>query len=150
MKEGALAALAAATLFFAAARGSAQEVFSFYGLRFGMTRGEVQELFPGPKGVPLQDPGHGMSSLEFFYDREDLLMEIRAGYLRPEGNLENIGLKRALRERFVVPVTEVHPDIDVTIDEFTNRAAYTVVFQSIGIRDKNIEHYKQEFLRAME
>ncbi len=150
MMERTLGVFAAAALLLACAGKASAGNFGFYGLRFGMTQAEVQAVFPGQRGAMIVDPGHGMSSLELGFDREGLLMEIRAGYLRPEGTLENTGIKRALREKFVAPVNENHPGVDVTIDEFSNRAAYTVIFQSSGIREKNIEHYKQEYLRAME
>lgn len=128
----------------------AQEPFSFYGLTFGMTRAETKAVFPEQDGSSVLNPGHGMSTLEILFDREGLLMEIRAGYLRPEEKFKSIGLTRALREKFLVPVKETHPDIEVTLDEYANRAAVTLVLQSSGIREKNIEHYKSEYLNALE
>jgi hypothetical protein len=124
--------------------------FSFYGLQFGMTAQEAKKHFPGLKENVVSDPGHGMATLELYFDREEKLMEIRAGYPNPDGKLEGIALQRALREKFVAPVKENYPDLSVTVDQYGNRAASTVVIQSTGIREKNIEHYKGEYLGTME
>jgi hypothetical protein len=127
-----------------------EEAFSFYGLQFGMTVEEAKRHFPGLGQNAVPDPGHGMSTLELYFDREERLMEIRAGYLNPEGKIERISLQRALREKFLAPVKENFPDVSVTVDQYGNRAASTVIFQSTGIREKNIEHYKRQYLSAME
>ena len=127
-----------------------QEAFSFYGLTFGMTRAEAEKVFPLHSNNMAKEPGHGMTSLELSFDREDLLMAIRASFSKPEVKLESMGLKRALREKFSAPVRENHPGIAVTIDEHANRAAMVVTFQSSGIRERNIEHYKGEFLKMLE
>jgi hypothetical protein len=127
-----------------------EEEFSFYGLQFGMTAEEAKGHFSGLDRNVVSDPGHGISTLELYFDREERLMEIRAGYLNPEGKMEGIGLQRALRERFLAPVKESFPGISVTVDQYGNRAASTVIFQSTGIREKNIEHYKREYLSTME
>ena len=129
---------------------SGDEAFSFYGLQFGMTVEEAKSHFPLLDRNAVPDPGRGMSTLELYFDREERLMEIRAGYVNPEGKLESSGLQRALREKFLAPVRESFPDISVTVDQYGNRAASTVIFQSTGIRERNIEHYKREYLSSME
>jgi hypothetical protein len=129
---------------------SAEDAFNFYGLEFGMTREAAGQVFPLLKGNIVREPGHGMSTLELYFDRRELLMEIRASYPKPEGKLENTGLQRALREKFLFEVREGLPGITANVDEYGNRAAVTVVFQSHGIREENIEYYKQGFLKAME
>ena len=129
---------------------SAQEEFSFYGLKFAMSRSEAQAVFPSLEGDLVRDPGHGMSSLELIFDREDLLMEIRAAYPRPEGKLEEVAVKRALREKFFLPTGENHPEVQATLDEYSNQTAYTVIFLSSTIREKNIEYFKGEFLKGLE
>ena len=126
-----------------------QESFSFYGLQFGMARGDTPKHFPNDDGR-VENPGHGMSSLELIFDREDFLMEIRATYMKPGGEFEKTGLQRALREKFVSPLSSGSPDISVTLDEYGNQAAITVIFQSYGIREKNIEYYKTEFLKMLD
>ena len=130
--------------------GAQQPPFSFYGLQFGMTRDEVAQKVKGLDGNSVRDPGHGIGALELQFDREDLLMEIRAAYLRPSDPLELIGVQRALRERFVAPIATAHPDISVTLDEYSNRAALTVVLLSTGLREKNIEFHKREFLKQLQ
>ena len=152
MKSRHLAAGAAVLLILAQSAGPprAQEAFTFYGLRFGMTAEAVKDLFPALEGGTVRKPGWGMSSLEVIFDREGLLMEIRAGSISPGERFQVTGLQRALREKFMVPVQEGFPGIDVTLDEFSNRAAFTLVMQSNGIREKNIEYYKSGYLKAME
>ncbi len=128
----------------------AQEEFSFYGLKFAMSRSEVQAVFPSLEGNFVREPGHGMVSLELLFDREDLLMEMRASYPRPEGKLEEVAVKRALREKFILFTGENHPEVQATLDEYSNQTAYTVVFLSSTIREKNIEYFMGEFLKGLE
>jgi hypothetical protein len=129
---------------------ASQEVFSFYGLTFGMTRAEAENIFPLHSDNMAKEPGHGMTSLELSFDRESLLMAISASFSKPDGKLESMGLTRALREKFAAPVRENHPGISLTIDEHANRAAVVVTLQSFGIREQNIEHYRGEFLKILE
>lgn len=129
--------------------GAADEQFSFYGLQFGMTKAEAGRHVP-LDGTISRNPGHGMSELELVFDREDLLMEIRAGWPRPDGPLELQGFQRALREKFVQVSAVKFPNIAVTLDEFSNRAALRVVFLATGIREKNIEFYKNRFLKTLQ
>ena len=129
--------------------GAADEQFGFYGLQFGMRRRR------SPRHVPLQGtasptPGHGMSELELVFDREDLLMEIRAGWPRPADPLELQGTLRALREKFVTPAAARFPTVSVTVDEYSNRAAVRLIFLSTSIREKNIDYYKNRALKALQ
>lgn len=129
----------------------AQEApFAFYGLRFGMTRQAVGELFVLGDDNVVEKPGHGISDLVLRFDRQGLLMEISASYPKPDGTLENIALKRALNEKMVAPVREEFPEIDVVLDEYVNRSAVTAVFSSRNLREENIEHFKNQFLKEME
>jgi len=127
-----------------------EEKFQFYGVEFGMTPEEVKVQFPDLDKNVVRDPGHGMTTLELYFDYEDLLMEIRASYPNPEGRIASLGLQRALSEKFRGPVQEKFPGISVSIDQYGNRAAYTIIFLSTGIREKNIEFYKNEFLKSMQ
>lgn len=129
--------------------GAVEEQFGFYGLQFGMTKAAVGRIVP-LDGTVSPNPGHGMSELEFVFDREDLLMEIRAGWPRPADPLEIQGLLRALRERFVTPVAAKFPAVAVTIDEYSNRAAVRISFLATGIREKNIEFYKNRALKTFQ
>ncbi|HWR97695.1 MAG TPA: hypothetical protein VN317_04670 [Candidatus Methanoperedens sp.] len=151
MKLGfpAVALLAAALVVAPSAAGAADEQFSFYGLQFGITKAEAGRRLP-LTGTIVRTPGHGMSELELLFDREDLLMEIRAGWPKPEDPLEQQGLLRALRERFVSPTTAKFPAIAVTLDEYSNRAAVRVVFLATNIREKNIEFHKNRLLKTFE
>jgi len=138
------------TLFLLPTVSPGQEAFDFYGLEFGMTQEEARVLFPQLNNNLVENPGHGMSSLELYFDREDLLMEIQASYGRPEDPLEKIGLQRALREKFFMQIRQNFPEISVTIDEFGNQAVFKLVLLSTSIRERNIEYYKGEFLENLQ
>ena len=145
--------LLAATAFLLMSRADplmGEDAFSFYGLKFSMTRDEAAAVFPSLEGNLVREPGHGMSTLELLFDREDLLIEIRAAYPRPEEKLAQVGARRALKEKFIVPVRDTYPDVEVTLDEYANQTAYTMIFPSGALREKNIEYYKGEFLRSLE
>jgi hypothetical protein len=130
---------------------AAQDEFDFYGLRFGMTRGEIETVMPLKEGSGIvTDPGHGISSIELSFEREGRLMEIRAVYTRPDEPLEDEGLRRALRERFITPVKSTFPGIQATLDEFSNRAGITLVFLNKGLREKNIHYHRDRYLKLME
>lgn len=142
-----LAACIAATPHPAAAQ---QQPLSFYGLQMGMSRTEVLQKVKALDVNTVRDPGHGIAALELNFDREDLLIEIRASYLRPTDPLEFAGVQRALREKFVAPISTAHPDVAVTLDEYGNRAMLTLILNSTGLREKNIEFYKREFLKQLQ
>ena len=145
--------VAAVTVLTAARTAGAEEAFDFYGLRFGMSGKDAAvaaPFIPGENGqANVKNPGRGMVALTLVFDREDLLMEIHASYPRPEEPLELEGVRRALRERFVTPVQAGFKDVTVSMDEYANRAALTLVFVSRTRREKNIEYYKGEFLKKM-
>ena len=125
------------------------EQFSFYGLQFGMTRAVVGQRLP-LQGNLAKNPGHGMTDLEFVFDRDDLLMEIRASWQRPEEPLLSQGLLRALREMFVAPTNARFPAVAVTMHEYGNRAAVRLVFLSTSLRERNIEFYKNNYLKTLQ
>jgi len=137
--------LVAGIVIFSGNRCLSQEPFDFYGLRFGMTKEEVNRIMPVLGDGTVREPGNGMSSLNLRFDREGRLLEIRAQYPRPEDPLRLEGLRRAVKEAFVLPLRSGQPDINATMDEYGNRAALTLVLMSKGIREQNIEHYKEEY-----
>lgn len=151
MRAWVTGAMAGAVLFMATAVPSlaVDEQFSFYGLQFGMLKAEAGRHLP-LSGTLSKSPGHGMTDVELVFDREDLLMEIRASWPRPDDPLQLQGFLRALREKFVTPVTAKFPSIAVTLDEYSNRAAVRVVFLATGIREKNIEHHKNLYLKTLQ
>jgi hypothetical protein len=128
----------------AAARGAGEGDFSFYGLRLGAARAEVAKVV-ALDGNAVNNPGHGMSELELVFDRQDALMEIRASWPRPADPLELQGLQRALREKFVGPVTAAFPSVSVTVDEYGNRAAVRIVFLSNTLRERSIDHHRARY-----
>lgn len=147
------AVLAAVVLAFPRPAGGEEE-FVFHGLRFGMSSQEVAFTAPFVEGrdgqAIVQKPGHGMTGLTLVFDRESLLMEIHASYPRPEGTLELEGVRRALRERFLLPVQTAFRDVTVSMDEYANRAALTLVFVSRSRRERSVEYFKTEFLKRIQ
>ena len=128
----------------AVALGAAEGDFSFYGLRLGAKRAEVAKVVQ-LEGDTVKNPGHGMSELELVFDREDALMEIRASWPRPADPLELQGLQRALREKFVGPVSAAFPSVSVSVDEYGNRAAVRIVFLSNTLRERSIDHHRTRY-----
>jgi hypothetical protein len=128
--------------------------FDFHGLRFGMSSQEASFAAPFVEGQDGQanvlKPGHGMTGLTLVFDRENLLMEIHASYPRPEAALQLEGVRRALRERFLSPVQTAFKDVTVSMDEYANRAALTLVFVSRSRREKSVEYFKAEFLKKIQ
>jgi hypothetical protein len=127
-----------------------QPAFSFYGLRFGMSRAEIGKLVTLQASDAVTSPGHGMSTLSLEFDRNDLLMEIRAGYARPDEPMRAEGLRRALTAHLVQPVRTGQPGLEATIDEYGNRAGLTVVIRDKGLREENIHFYENQFLSSFE
>jgi hypothetical protein len=149
----ALALLAAAGAHAQEARRGegAKEEFSFYGLRLGMTEDEARAIYPNAAaGREVMNPGHGMLYLVVQYDWRRRLSEIRAAYERPEDPLRYEALGRALRERFVQPIGARWRDVAVSIDEYSNRAALTLVLSSVDLREESLTHFKNEYLQKMD
>ena len=133
------------------ARPAAADEFSFYGLRFGMVREEVKaQRRTNPEGTEVIDPGHGMTSLQLTYDYVGRLTEIRASYERPADKLHELALRQALRERFLQPIGQRWRDVSGDIDEYFNRAALTLVFIATDLRQEALDHFKDQYLKAME
>jgi hypothetical protein len=133
----------------AVARSAAEGDFSFYGLRLGMQRADAAKVVE-LQGDTVKAPSHGMSELELVFDRENALMEIRASWPRPAEPLELQGLQRALREKFVAPVTAAFPTVSVSVDEYGNRAALRVVFLSTTLRERSIDFYRARFRKTLD
>jgi hypothetical protein len=157
--ESAVPVLLAALLLAAPARAQAPqragapegEAFSFYGLRFGMTAEQVQELFPAnAAATEILRPGHGMVSLVLTYDYLGRLSEIRAGWERPADRLQETALRAALREKFLQPIGARWRTVSADVDEMWNRAALTLVMVSGDLRQEAIDHFKEGYLKSME
>lgn len=150
MKQALLASiLCVATLAGARPCGAVDEPFTFYGLQFGMSRAEVGQRVK-LEGDLVKEPGHGLSDIELVFDREGQLMEMRASWPRPDDPLELQGLQRALREKFVGPVSARFPAIAVSIDEYGNRAALRLILLSTAVRERNIDYHKGRFLKVLQ
>ena len=134
-----------------AARPGAADAFSFYGLRFGMVREEIKTLRrTNPEVTEVIDPGHGMISLQLTYDYVGRLTEIRASYERPADKLREQALRQALREKFLQPISQRWRDVSGDVDEYFNRAALTLVFIATDLRQEALDHFKDQYLKAMD
>lgn len=128
-----------------------REAFSFYGLRFGMKAEEVHAVLPlNEKRSEALKPGHGMADLVVGFDHRGRLTEIRASWERPGEPLREEGLRRALLERFVQAVPARWREVSASLDEFSNRSALTVVLVALDLREENLTHFKNEYLRLMD
>lgn len=153
-------AVLAAVVLLVAAAATAQETkkadtgregFSFYGLRFGMTVDEVRAAVPtGARGTEALKPAHGMMHLSFAYDYRGRLAEIRASWERPAEPQREEGLRRALNEKFVQPAAARSREVSASLDEFSNRAAVTLVLVALDLREEALNHFKDEFLKQLE
>ena len=141
--------LACMIVVLSAVPGAADEPFSFYGLQFGVAKAVIGSQL-ALEGNFVKSPGHGMIELELVFDREELLVEIRAAWPRPDEPLAYQGLLRALREKFVAPTSTRFPSIAMTLDEYSNRAAVRLVVVATYLREKNIEYHKNNFLKALQ
>jgi len=132
-------------------QGTKEPDFSLFGLRFGMTPDEVKVVFPtNPAGTDALDPRHGMMFLTFTYDYRNRLSEIRASYERPADRLRETALRQVLREKYVLPIASRWRTLTVDLDENFNRAALTLVIISAEMRQEAIEHFKEEYKKALE
>lgn len=142
--------LAVSTLSYGQQENSAAG-FDFYGIRFGMSREEVKAVMKtDEKATEALNPGHGMMFLTFDYDHMDRLWEMRASYQRPVDQHPLLGLREALKEKFVRPVAARHRDVSVNFDEYSNAASITLIFTSLDRRQTMIDHFKEEALKSME
>ncbi len=143
--------LGAVLLMLASPGAASAEEFSFYGLVFGMTRDEVRaQLHTNDRATEAAKPGHGMMFLSFGYDHRDRLMEIRASYQRPDNPLAFEGLRAALREKFILPISSRFRNISVNADDYSNAAATAIVFQNMDMRQAMIDYFKAEALKTLQ
>ena len=134
-----------------ATRPASDERFSFYGLRFGMTRDEIKQVRrTNPEVTEVLDPGHGMISLYLTYDFVGRLSEIRATYERPGDKMREQALRQALRERFLQSLGSRWKDVSGDIDEYFNRAALTLVLIATDLRQEALDHFKNQYLKELE
>jgi hypothetical protein len=130
--------------------GDKLQDFSFYGLHFRMTRDQVARIFmTNEQSTEVNKPGHGMMFLTLGYDDKDRLMEIRAAYAQAGDPLVDEGRRRAIREKFVQPLGR-YKNLSVTLDEYGNRAAFTLVIVSQDLREEAISRHKEELLKLLE
>lgn len=129
-------------LFLVPAMGHSQD-FDFYGLKFGMTKGDVtsvvktkKRLRPETEKGEAKDFGRLVQRLELFFDQKHRLYAIKAyyrGYDIPE---KHQALILALEEKFKKPIESSHEDVKMELSETQNQVIMSLY--SISIREAYI------------
>jgi hypothetical protein len=137
-------------LFVVPAMGHTQD-FEFYGLKFGMTKGEVTPLVKTEKRLRPEtekavsiDFGRLVEKLEVFFDQKHRLYAIKAyypGYHIPE---KRAALILALEEKFKKPIESSDEDVKMEISETQNQVIMSL--WSISIREAYILSLKAGIL----
>jgi hypothetical protein len=129
-------------LFVVPAMGHSQD-FDFYGLKFGMTKGDVtsvvkteKRLLPGTeKGVSI-DFGRLVEKLEVFFDQKHRLYAIKAYYPGFDIPEKREALILALEEKFKKPIESSHEDVKMELSEMQNQVIMSLY--SISTREAYI------------
>lgn len=137
-------------LFVVPAIGHSQD-FDFYGLKFGMTKGDVTSVVKTEKhlrpetekGVSM-DFGRLVEKLEVFFDQKHRLYAIKAYYQRYEIPEKGEALLLALEEKFKQPIDQQHEDVDIELNEDENQVIMSL--WSISIREAYILSLKAGIL----
>jgi hypothetical protein len=140
-------------LFVVPAMGYTQD-FDFYGLKFGMTKGDVasvvkteKRLLPGTeKGVSI-DFGRLVERLEVFFDQKHRLYAIKASYPGYDIPEKREALILALEEKFKKPIESSHKDVKMEFSEMQNQVI--VSLYSISIREAYILSLKEGVLKTI-
>jgi hypothetical protein len=121
--------------------------FDFYGLKFGMTKGDTtsvvktkKRLLPGTEKGVATNFGHLVERLELFFDQKHRLYAIKAyyqGYDIPE---KREVLILALEEKFKKPIESSHEDVKMELSEMQNQIIMSLY--SISIREAYIQSLK--------
>jgi hypothetical protein len=119
------------------------EEFDFYGLKFGMSKGDVtsvvkteKRLLPGTeKGVSI-DFGRLVEKLEVFFDQKHRLYAIKAYYPGFDIPEKREALILALEEKFKKPIESSHEDVKMELSEMQNQVIMSLY--SISTREAYI------------
>jgi hypothetical protein len=137
-------------LFAVPAMGHSEE-FDFYGLKFGMSKGDVtsvvkteKRLLPGTeKGVSI-DFGRLVEKLEVFFDQKHRLYAIKAYYPGFDIPEKREALILALEEKFKKPIESSHEDVKMELSEMQNQVIMSLY--SISTREAYILSLKADVL----
>ena len=140
-------------LFAVPSMGQSQD-FDFYGLKFGMTKGDVasvvktkKRLLPGTeKGVAVK-VGRLVERLEVFFDQKHRLYAIKAYYQGFDIPEKREALILALEERFKKPIESSHEDVKMELSDMQNQVIMSLY--SISIREAYILSLKEGVLKTI-
>ena len=137
-------------LFVVPAMGHSQD-FDFYGLKFGMTKGDVTSVVKTEKrlrpetekGVAV-DFGRLVKRLELFFDQKHRLYAIKAYYAGYDIPEKREALLLALEEKFKKPIESSHEDVKIELSEMQNQVIMSLY--SISTREAYILSLKEGVL----
>ena len=140
-------------LFVVPTLGHAQD-FDFYGLKFGMTKGDVasvvktkKRLLPGTeKGVAVK-VGRLVERLEVFFDQKHRLYAIKAYYQGFDIPEKREALILALEEKFKKPIESSHKDVKMELSDMQNQVIMSLY--SISTREAYILSLKEGVLKTI-
>jgi len=140
-------------LFVVPAMGHSQD-FDFYGLKFGMTKGDVSSVVQtekrmGPEtemGVVVNF-GRLVEKLEVFFDQKHRLYAIKAYYPGFDIPEKREALILALEEKFKKPIESSHEDVKMELSEMQNQVIMSLY--SISIREAYILSLKSGVLKTI-
>jgi len=146
-------AVAVFLLFVVPTMGHSQD-FDFYGLKFGMSKGDAtsvvkteKRLLPGTeKGVAVNF-GRLVERLELFFDQKHRLYAIKAYYAGYDIPEKREALILALEEKFKKPIESSHEDVKMEFSEMQNQVI--VSLYSISKREAHILSLKEGVLKTI-
>ena len=132
-----IVAISILILFVVPAIGHSQD-FDFYGLKFGMTKGDVTSVVKTEKrlrpetekGVSI-DFGRLVEKLEVFFDQKHRLYAIKAYYPEYDIPEKREALLLALEEKFKKPIESSHEDVKMELSETQKQVIMSLYSKSI-------------------
>ncbi len=134
----------------------AQAAFGFYGIRSGMEREQVKNIFffASEYGThKAANPRHGLSELFFGFDHKERLYFIEAYYDLPRNAEKKEALMAALREKFEEPIKQRYKDVEIKLDIYTSSQGLSHIVMSLKsrpLRNEYISHSKGEFVKEFQ
>ena len=146
-------AISVVLLFVVPAMGHSQD-FDFYGLKFGMSKGDVtsvvktkKRLLPGTEMGVAVKVGRLVERLEVFFDQKHRLYAIKAYYQGFDIPEKREALILALEERFKKPIESSHEDVKMELSDMQNQVIMSLY--SISIREAYILSLKEGVLKTI-
>jgi|LGOV01.1.fsa_nt_gb hypothetical protein len=131
------------------------EGYSFYGLKFGMTAGEVGQIFPfevkktfgtGTVSYIAKNPGHGMKFMYLHFDQNDRLYQLSGAFPYDNTEIQRKAAMLAIKEKFEATVKERFKDIDVQVEGVWSHTRIRVTLKSKSLEKEYVEHLKEGYL----